>query len=62
MTAQPLAQRAVDQHTPSPAAIDPEQLTVVRSRHPWRWVGAIIGLVLYGLIELVERRLITWKH
>lgn len=23
---------------------------------------ALIGLVLYGLIELVERRLITWKH
>lgn len=23
---------------------------------------AVIGLVLYGLIELVERRLITWKH
>jgi NitT/TauT family transport system permease protein len=23
---------------------------------------AIIGLVLYGLIELVEKRLITWKH
>ena len=22
----------------------------------------VIGLVLYGLIELVERRLITWKH
>ena len=23
---------------------------------------AIIGLVLYGLIELVEKKLITWKH
>lgn len=23
---------------------------------------ALIGLVLYGLIELVEKRLITWKH
>lgn len=23
---------------------------------------ALIGLVLYGLIELVERKLITWKH
>ena len=51
MTAQPLAQRGVGQHTSpaSPAAqvdVDPEQLTVVRSRHPWRWVGAIIGLVL----------------
>lgn len=23
---------------------------------------ALIGLVLYGLIELIEKRLITWKH
>jgi polar amino acid transport system permease protein len=47
VTAQPLVQRAVGQHTPPASTdIDPDQLVVVRTRHPWRWVGAIVGLIL----------------
>jgi polar amino acid transport system permease protein len=50
VTAQPLTRRpaavAPPDHRAGPADPDPEQLTVVRARHPWRWVGAIAGLVL----------------
>lgn len=26
--------------------VDPASLTVIKARHPWRWVGAAIGLIL----------------
>jgi len=29
--------------------IDPERLTVVRSRHPWRWVAAVAVLILVAM-------------
>jgi polar amino acid transport system permease protein len=29
--------------------IDPEQLTVVKSRHPWRWVASVAMLVLVAM-------------
>ena len=29
--------------------IDPEQLTVVKSRHPWRWVASAAMLVLVAV-------------
>ena len=29
--------------------VDPEQLTVVKSRHPWRWVAAAAMLVLVAM-------------
>lgn len=34
-----------DAHPPSPS-LDPSSLTVVRSRHPWRWLAAAAALVL----------------